>query len=197
MPTKTKSPTDELVGLEAVHAEALTEANRLDSEVQAASSRLRELAAEREDRTGREPRLVDHQSAPVDPDNEIGRIDREIADVGDITDLAGRARHAGAITDQAWRDVEAFMDGHRDQLLAEHALVAERARDAAEAGMRAAVAGIDNYIDVVHRTVGLLRGDRKLDGRNVPGLDRAGELKRALEYPELPVPMPDPTRRYA
>jgi hypothetical protein len=52
-------------------------------------------------------------------------------------------------------------------------------------------AALQHYLAVHGRSVGLTEPIRKLDGRDVPGIDPAAELLRAVTDLQLPVPVPD------
>jgi hypothetical protein len=57
----------------------------------------------------RDPSLVDHQGSPVAPTNAIGRLDAEIARLGDLDDLGLQAEHNRKLADQARQSREDFV----------------------------------------------------------------------------------------
>src|SRR5687768_15244492 len=111
MTTKTQPKTDilaELAKVEKRWAEAAAEASRLGTEHHTKVTRFRELQDERRRLIYREPGLVDHLGAPLGADNPIGKIDQEIARLGDLEDSQAKRQHAEELERVAKQDAYAY-----------------------------------------------------------------------------------------
>ncbi len=198
MTTKTKpSATDELQQLRQLWADAKAAADDLGRDFTTRRNQAQDLAEDRQHHIRREPGLVDHVGAPVDAGNEIAKIDAELEKVGDLVDLHARFDHARALEARAKEKVDAYIEAHYSQLVDDLRPRAETAAVSVRTKADELLDEVGRYLAVHGEAVALTVPLRTIDGRNVPGVNIASELRRILEPLELPVPLPDPNRRYA
>lgn len=114
--------------------------------------------------------------------------------LGDLVDLHARYDHARTLEAAAKQATHAHIEQHFDQLVEDLRPRAEAAvaavRDKADEMLEA----VGEYQAVWGRSVSFTEPVRGIDGRNVPGIDTVGDLRRMLEPLDLPVPLPNPGR---
>ncbi len=91
-----KTALDRLTELEAAEAQARDEASALATEHHRKATKAQELLKRRANLVHREPGLVDHRGAPLDPDGEVAGIDVEVEALGDLSDLGARSNGLSA-----------------------------------------------------------------------------------------------------
>jgi hypothetical protein len=156
-------------------------------------ARAKALSDERRKLIFREPGLVDHQGQPNPEvkDNRIVAIDRELAELGDLEDLAAKAAHARALerrAEQSWRD---FACSHYWELIEASQPEAETVAAEANKAARAFTSKLEEYLGFHSRMVGLTTTMPGLDTRVVPGLDAAADLLRIAQKVALAPPIPE------
>lgn len=190
--TKTRTALDRLRELEAAEAEAREKSRALASEHHEKVQEERALRDRRAKLVHREPGLVDHLDAPLDADGEVARIDKEVADLGDLHDLAARAKHARQLERRAREDVQRFIEAHFEQIVGELVPEAEEVAKTANERLADAAEALGSYIAFCQRVMAYL-GTVRRDTRLVTGFDPAADRKRALDrWADLPAPLPSP-----
>lgn len=155
-------------------------------------ARSRQLHEERRKLIHRNPQLVDHLDAPIGESNPIHPIDRELEQVGDLGEFQAKVAHAQRLATSAKQAAADFIAAHYPLVIegrrqeAEHvaATVNERVAEA-----RAAAA---DYLELVKSLTGWTVLAQR-NPREVPHLDAAVALGRALDGWELPPPLPEVT----
>jgi hypothetical protein len=191
--TRTRDALGELEHLEAEWQRATATASNLASDHGRKLRLAGELTDKRRQLVHRSPELDNHTGAAADPKNEAGQIDREIAKLGDLNDLAAQVS-------QARRLEEAAKLATYDYIATNFGAVVEGFRPTAEAASLAVGAKaeelrvlLESYIRAAQRSIGLTAPVQGVDGRCVPGLNEAAALMRAVTDVRLPVPVPELT----
>jgi hypothetical protein len=194
-PTATKARPNVLAQL-AEYDDRLTkaeaEATRVAREHHARVLRYRDLQDERRRLIYRDPSLVDHQSVPVGPRNPVGKLDTEIAKLGDLEDLGRLAEHNRKLAEQARQSREDFVGAHFAELVDAKRPEAEAVAASANKAARAFVAELQRYVAFHGEIVSFTIPRRDIDGRSVPGLNEAADLLRRAESVDLQPPILEP-----
>lgn len=190
--TKTKSddPLVELQRLEDASGKVKGLADRLSRDHYSKLLRHRDLQDERRRLIHREPGLVDHTSAPIDEENAIASLDREIAGLGDLDDLGAQKDHAGLLAVRANETVRAYVKENYASVIRDLRGQGEARAAAANAGASVAREEAMAYVNFCNRVANLVHivgGDT----RSVPGMDAAHELAKANDGWDLPLPLPE------
>ena len=148
------------------------------------------LLDERRRLAHQDPKLVDHRGMPSGvANNPIEEIDKRLREY-DLEDDHARYEHAKRLLAQAEDEVRAFIPPVFWQLVEAVTPEAEQAAEDVRAAMAEAHAAVERYIDVYRRVLGLTAPMAEVDGRDIPGLDHAAVLAKAVREIELPVPVP-------
>jgi hypothetical protein len=138
---------------------------------------------------------VDHLSQPLQPDNPVGQIDKQIAKLADLADLAARVEHA--------RRLEAKAKGEWQEYVAAHFAAIVEALDPDAQAIAAAIQEkaaalaeeADAYLGLAKRVDGLRSADRRLQQVRVPAIDAGAELVRLTAgYRDVALPLPTELR---
>jgi hypothetical protein len=191
-PTATKARTDVLAKL-ATYDDKLTKASADEREVardlHQKTMRSRELQDERRRLVYRDPSLVDHQGVPVGPRNPAGKLDAEIAKLGDLADLTLQVEHKRRLVEQARHSREDFVGAHFAELIAAKRPEAEAVAASANKAAQAFAAELQRYVAFHGEIVSFTIPRRDIDGRDVPGLNEAADLLRLAESVDLEPPI--------
>lgn len=193
MTTATR-PKDVLAELKAVEkrwTEAAAEASRIGTEHHTKVTRFRALHDERHRLIHRDPRLVDHLDAPVGPDNPVGKIDQELAKVGDLGDSEAKRNHADELERVAKQDAHAFLAENFWPLMEALRPEAERMAATVHQRIEAVAEAVESYLAFVQRVQAYTVPIQGVTTHLIPGLDESSALKRTLGEWTLPVPIPD------
>lgn len=181
---------DELLKLEADVDKARLAASEAGAKLKTANDEVNGLLDERRRLGFNDKRLVDHRGNAADvPDNPVAAIDAKLADY-DLEDLALRYRHAKDLEAQLMDEVYRFIEPRLWELVESLRPEAEAAVENVKATMAAAHDAIEAWIDVWRRSVGLTHPVEGVDSRDVPGVEHASALAKAVRDVELPVPLP-------
>jgi hypothetical protein len=190
-----KNPYIELESLEAEWTKAKDKETQLGRELKAALELTAALHAQRETLAHREPSLVDHHGNPGSPDNPVGLIDAELAKAPDPNELAAKREHARKLTEKAKERVHDHIATNFAKVVEAFRPDAEKAATDVADAITPAIEATERYLAAHSRATGLTAPVPWLDGRNVPGIDSASELLKALRnLQHLPTPIP-PTER--
>ena len=191
-PTKSKSqgPLAELERLGRIHAEVQANASELEGRHATKLRRYRELTDERHRLVYREPGLVDHTGRPLDENNAVAQIDKQIAELGDVNDAWARVEHARRLVVVAKQSLEGFIAENYAAIIGAKRSHAEAVATTVNAKIREAADAVDLYMGFHGEVVGYIAATGG-DTRDAPGLDSAAELTRVLHGFELPVPLPE------
>ncbi len=203
MPTATKqsraerSTYKELEKLEKEAQAAREKSSEIGREVRAVGQTLRPLLDRRAGLIKRDPALVDHTGAPVDDDNPVAQVDREIAELPDLNDLQARYEHSKRVTAVAEQKVRDFISQNQETVAAGFEPQAERAAAELKKASEEALAAANFYLASIRRAAGI----RNATGRNrtpVPGEDQIGPLIKTLQaLAEMPAPTVPPRPGHA
>ena len=156
--TKTKAKPDVLAELERLDtalAEAEQAAKEAGEEHDRVIRRARELVEQRQTRSRSTPSSSIIEGQPTAANNTVGKIDKQLADLGDWNDLARRRDHARSIAEkkrgEVHRHVAQNLDAILEGLTPEAEDVAAAVQSAA-AGLADAAAG---YMAFARRIAGL------------------------------------------
>jgi hypothetical protein len=188
--SKRKSALVELETLEAKWNKAAEARSDLDRKHKARQDAARELFGRRESRLIRWPTEYNSDGSPAKPDSEAAEIQRQIDALGQI-DFTPEREHARRLEDAAKRAVMAHIEQHFLEIVGEWRPTAEAAVEEVREKAGELGAALQHYLAVHGRSVGLTEPIRRLDGRDVPGIDPAASLLRTVTALQLPVPVPD------
>jgi hypothetical protein len=90
--------------------------------------------------------------------------------------------------------VDTYLKAHFTEVVEQFTSKAEAATAAVLGKAAELCRALDAYQAVYGRSVALTAPVRGIDGRHVPGIDQAAELRRAVESINLPVPIPGDRR---
>jgi hypothetical protein len=194
--TKRRTKPDVLAGLKTRNqdwAEAKQAERVAAHEHGGKLARAKALTDERRQLAFREPGLVDHrgQPNPEVEDIRIVAIDRELAELGDLEDLAAKAAHARALEQRAKQSWVDFVCSHYWEIIEASQPEAEAVAEQANEAARAFGSALQTYLEFHGRMVGFTTTMPGLDVRVVPGLDAAAELRRIVEKVDLAPPIPE------
>jgi hypothetical protein len=189
--TKTKpSVEDGLAERTQKLNEARAEASALATEHTAKLRQARALDDGRRQLIRRDPELVDHLNVSVGPDNPVGEIDKQIAALGDLGDLARRVEHASRIERSAKQSWDDFVASHYSELLDLHRAQAAAVADEANEAARAFTDKLREYLEFHSRIAGYTVPVSGITTHVVPGLEAAVSLLRVAESVDLKPPNP-------
>jgi hypothetical protein len=191
--TKTKAPSvgDGLAEREQKLTEARAKASALATEHDTKMRQAQALADERRRLVYREPGLVDHLSAPLGPDNPVGEVDKQIAVLGDLQDLALQVEHARQIERSAKQSWDDYVAAHYTELLKASREEAEVVAAEANEAARAFAGALNRYLEFHSRIAGFTHPVSGIDTHVVPGLEAAVDLRQVAESVDLKPPIPE------
>jgi hypothetical protein len=191
--TKTRAPSleDGLAEREQKLTEARAEASALGSEHSTKLKQAQALADERRRLVHRDPELVDHLGAPLGPDNAVGKIDQELAKLGDLEDLGRRVEHTRQIERSAKQSWDDYVAAHYTELLKASREEAETVVAEANEAARAFADKLNRYLEFHSRIAGFTHRVPGITTRVVPGLEAAVDLRRVAESVDLKPPIPE------
>ena len=187
---KRTSAWDQLLQFEEEVDKARQAANEAGQELKRKGDEVNALLDQRGKLAYNDKRLVDHRGHASDlPDNPIREIDAKLAEY-DLEDAALRYQHAKDLLAQAEQEVHRFIVPVFWELIEAVTPEAEHAAEQVKVKMAEAHDAVEAYIDVVRRVMGLTAPMADVDGRDIPGLEHASALAKAVREIELPVPVP-------
>lgn len=195
--TTPKQAAKALKELEALEAQAV----KADQAAREASSKLTQARAEHEalDRQRfhllrDRPELEDSEGAPVDPKNELGQLEKQRAEVGDLGKWQREYDHARRIEDRCNERIREYRAQNAVALVEAFRATAEEAAQQLDDALNTARAAASFYRGVWSRSAGLIADVQGLTTRAVPGGDEVGAIERVLaDLGHLPPPIPDMT----
>lgn len=191
--TKPRSQSSELAALQELERlwdKATQDAKRLGTEHNEKVNTYRSLSDERRRLLHRDPGLADHLGQPTHADNDVGQIDKAIADLGDIDELGAKVAHARRLAEKAKQDAMAHIQANFSEIVEQFRPQAEAAVEGVRARADELAQAIETYLNAFRRSVGLTEPIQGLDGRHVPGVDHAAAIQRTVADLDLPVPVP-------
>lgn len=184
---------DQLLQMEEEVNRARQAANEAGQKLRRTTDEVNALLDQRGRLAYNDKRLVDHRGHASDvPNNPIREIDAKLAEY-DIEDDHARHEHAKALVAQAEQEVHRFIVPVFWELIDAYTPEAEQAAARVKDSMAEAYNAVEAYIDVFRRVIGLTAPMADVDSRDIPGLEHASALAKAVREVELPVPVP--TRR--
>ena len=185
--------TDVLAGLaerEQAVTDATAKAHKLAVEFKAKYDQANALATQRQALTHRDPALVDHHGNPVDPDNPVGLVDRQICELGDLADLRLRMDHGRTLKLSARQSVTDYAAAHLPAILAALEPEAQTLVDEVVAAMAALHEAGEKYLGLAFRVAQLNSSDERRRHLRVPAVDVGSDLRHLTRDYEPP---PSPT----
>ena len=172
--------------------EAARRTRRSLARIRRGASPTRQLTDERVELVNRQPELVDHRHAPVDEANAVADVDRRLAELGDLGDLAARVEHARRLEQSARQRFEDLVRNNRDELHASRVPEGEALVDAyREAGA--------TLVAVAEQLLGFAQRSQEIEAicgfareRRVPIDEASRRLREAREIAASTPPVPLP-----
>ena len=187
---KRTSAWDQLLQLEEEVDKARKAANEAGRELKAKGDEVNALLDQRGRLAYNDKRLVDHRGHASDvPDNPIREIDAKLAEY-DLEDSTLRYQHSKDLLAQAEQEVHRFIVPVFWELIEAMTPEAEHASERVRQAMAEAHDAVEGWIDTYRRVMGLTAPMADVDGRDIPGLEHASALAKAVREVELPVPLP-------
>ena len=171
--------------------EARDEASALATEHSGKLRQARALDDGRRQLIHRDPELVDHLGAPVGPDNPVGEIDKQVAALGDLNDLARRVEHSRQIERSAKQSWDDFVASHYSELLKANREEAEVVAAEANEGARVFAGTLRKYLEFHSRIAGFTHPVAGITTHVVPGLEAAVNLLKVAESVDLQPLIPE------
>jgi len=180
----------ELKQLEAAWADAERHARAASVEHYSTLNRARELVDERQRVAHRDPTLVDHQGNPAEPGNPIAKLDAQLGELGDLEELAARARHAAEVAAKCKADAYAFIGPNFERIVEALHDEAVARRAAVQAAATALADEAEAYLGFAQRVDALRASDRRLARTRVPAIEAGSELVRVANgYRDSSLPL--------
>lgn len=193
MVNKVKNKTEtweQLIELEGHVAKAREEANWAGHQLKRSTDEANALLDQRRRLAYSDKTLVDHRGHASDvPDNPIKAIDKKLQ-AYDIEDDQLRYRHAKEVEAQRMDEVHRFIEPVFWELVENLRPEAESVVERVKTAMGEAHAAVEEWVGVYRRVVGLTHPVQGVDGRDIPGIEHASALAKAVREVELPVPLP-------
>lgn len=168
----------ELEQLEAAWADAERHARAASVEHNKTLTNARELADQRQRAAHRDPTLVNHRGEPAESGNSIAKLDAQLGELGDLEELAARARHAGEVAAKSKADTLAFIGPRFEDIVEALQPEAEARRDAVHVAATALADAAEGYLGFAQRVDALRASDRRLARTRVPAIEAGSALVR-------------------
>jgi hypothetical protein len=161
---KPKTPhRDHLIELQRTILERMEARKAFSQTMAQTKAKVSDLAGQRQSVIYKDRSLVDHTLMPLDPENPVGLIDKELGKLRDPDDMQKEYEHLHVLQEQAERNYRLYVEEHYELLINE--IQTEGVEKSDE---------VQKALEQLVRTIGpykVLR-DECLDwARQVPGLD--------------------------
>lgn len=187
---KNATAWEQLLQLEEEVDKARLAATKAGAKLKTANDEVNALLDERRRLAFNDKRLVDHRGNAADvPDNPVAAIDAKLAKV-DLEDLALRYRHAKDLEELAMNEVHRFIVPVFWELVDSLRPEAEAAVENVRTKMAEAHEAVEEWMGVYRRSIGLTHPMGDVNGQDVPGVEHASALAKAVRNIELPLPLP-------
>jgi hypothetical protein len=165
-------------------------ASELGTELANKLQRSRALHDERRRLIHREPSLVTHLNEPAKKGNQIDKLDREIAALGDLVDLKAKVEHRRRLAERAKQSWQDYVRANFWEIVESSRAEGEALTTEANQAAMAFAEALTRLLEFQQRLVGYTAPVPGINGHVVPGIEATSNFLRLAESVDLKSPIP-------